>query len=161
MPLDPRDHDGRQILPAPALPLPADLRAAEPDADDCLAPADLSALDDGALYALEADRCLVPTEWERVEAELRRRRQSRAISVADTALGAPIPAVTLTLGDLERVTNGLEDRLAARLAEVEARTRALRWWTVAAPLAWALVSLAAWAVLSLGGTTAFTAALLD
>ena len=159
MPLDPRDQHGRQILPA--LQRPADVRAAEPDADDCLAPADLSALDDGALYALEADRCLVPSEWERVESELRRRRQSRTISVADTALGAPVPAVTLTLGDLERVTSALEDRLAARLADVEARTRALRWWTVAAPVAWALVSLAAWAVFSLGGAGAFTAVLID
>ena len=148
-------------------PIPQLVAAPTVDAGDpCLAPQDLSAMEDAELYALEADRCLLPTEWQRVEAELQRRRQGRRVMEADVALGAVtgpmIPAATV--GDLERVAARLEARLADRMAELESRTRALRWWTLAAPLAWSLAALAGlgvWALASSGSSwTTFQAALL-
>lgn len=146
--------------------LPRQVPASMDGADPCLAPADLGALEDAELYALEADRCLLPTEWQRVEAELQRRRRGRQLGEADLALGAitSAPVVMATVGDLERVAAQLEARLADRMAEIESRTRALRWWTLAAPLAWSLAALAGlgmWALASSGTTwTTFQAALL-
>jgi hypothetical protein len=161
MRLEQREPVPREQAPRPALvvvpPAPAD------DADLCRAPDDLTVLADAELYALEADRCLVPTEWHRVEDELRRRRAGRAVGEADVVLGATPAAATV--GDLERIAENLEARIAARLAMVEARTRALRWWTMAAPLVWGLAALAAfgaWSVVADGATWAtFQAALLD
>lgn len=151
-------------MTGPALPLP--VAPSVEGADPCLAPADLTMLDDAELYALEADRCLLPTEWQRVEAELQRRRHGRQVAEADVALGAVTAGhvTAATVGDLERVAAQLEARLADRMAEIESRTRALRWWTLAAPLAWSLAALAGlgmWALASSGSTwTTFQAALL-
>ena len=161
MQLEQREPVPREQAPLPALVVVP--RAATDDAGLCRAPDDLTVLADAELYALEADRCLVPTEWHRVEDELRRRRAGRAVGEADVVLGAAPAAATV--GDLERIAADLEARLAARVAMVEARTRALRWWTMAAPLAWGLVALAAfgaWSVASDGASwTTFQAALLD
>ena len=162
MPLEPGLPHVPRSEPAPALVVTPPVDAGDP----CLAPQDLTVLDDAELYALEADRCLLPTERQRVEAELQRRRQGRRVLEADIALGAvtsPIVAAA-TVGDLERVAAQLEARLADRMAELESRTRALRWWTLAAPLAWSLAALAGlgmWALASSGSTwTTFQAALL-
>ena len=160
MPLDPAREAERTPADAPA-PLAL---AAEPlaDAGPCRAPAALGELEDHELYALEADRCLEPAEWQRVEAELRRRRQSRRVTAADVSLGVPVPP-SVTLNDLERVSLALEERLAERVAALDRRARALRWWTMAAPLAWGLVGLAAWGMTTHDGAgwAALAAALMD
>jgi hypothetical protein len=166
MPLEPALPIERVPADAPRpadLPLPIAVPGERPrPSDSCRAPAELGGLDDHQLYALEADRCLDPDEWHRVEAELRRRRQSRRVSSADVGLGVPVPPPA-TLSDLERVSQELEQRLAAQLGVLDHRARALRWWTMVAPLAWGLVGLAAWglSVHDGAGWTALAAALVD
>ena len=162
MPLDPALPLDRVSTERPMVPLPGLPRESPGDGEPCRAPADLGALDDHQLYALEADRCLDPDEWHRVEAELGRRRQSRRISAADVGIGVPVPP-PVTLNDLERVTANLERRVTARLAALERRARALRWWTLAAPLAWALVGLTVWGMSVDGGAgwTALAASFVD
>ena len=163
MQLEPTEQRMPAAVPAPMPPLV--VTPAPGNADPCLAPDDLTVLDDAELYALEADRCLQPREWQRVESELQRRRQGRRVAESDIALGAVAPPIAAaTVGDIERVASQLEARLADRMAEIESRTRSLRWWTMAAPLAWSLAALAGlgvWSLMSSGSTwTTFQAALL-
>jgi hypothetical protein len=99
---------------------------------------DLSALPDDDLCALEGHRSLEPSDWRRIDDELRRRRRSRVPGLADLPDGPPAGTMP-TLGDLERVTAAL----ALQLAETQHTVRRLRWWIVIAPLIWSALVAAA------------------
>jgi hypothetical protein len=96
---------------------------------------DLRALADEDLCALEGHRSLEPSDWRRIDDELRRRRRSRVTGLADLPGGPPAETMP-TLGDLERVAS----ELTARLAATEREVRRLRWWVLFSPVIWALVA---------------------
>ena len=96
---------------------------------------DLRALADEDLCALEGHRSLEPSDWRRIDDELRRRRRSRVSGLADLPGGPPAETMP-TLGDLERVAS----ELAARLAATDRAVHRLRWWVLLTPVLWALVA---------------------
>lgn len=106
-------------------------------------PDDLTWLPDDELYNLERQRTIDASELDRIDAELRRRRNSRTRpQLADVA---PSEHDNPTLGDLERVGASLEDRMG----DLDRRVRGLRWWIAMAPLVWGLVAIGGWVALRL------------
>lgn len=104
-----------------------------------MAPDDLSRLPDEDLYALEGERTLDHASLARIDAELRRRRESRRASLADMVTPIPAAVAPPTLGDLERVAAGLGSTLDSRIAYLDQRVSRLRRWIVLSPLLWMLV----------------------
>lgn len=119
-----------------------------------MAPDDLTRVSDEELYALERQRAIDSESLARIDAELRRRRESRRAILADAAPFVDAARSQPTLGDLERVAATVERAFAERFAEVEARFTRLRFWVIAAPFLWMLVGIALWYLISVWGPSA-------
>lgn len=106
---------------------------------------------DEELAALERQRSLGLDDCRKVDAERRRRRQSRL------GMGTPpdsfAPPATATLGDVERIATVID----RHLAEVAARVGRLRFWLMLAPIVWVGVAAATWWALQLWAPNALRA----
>src|SRR5437867_13214876 len=96
---------------------------------------DLRALADEDLCALEGHRSLEPSDWPRIDDELRRRRRSRVSGPADLPGGPPAETMP-TPGDLQRVAS----ELAAPLGATDRAVHRLRWRVLPTPAARALAA---------------------
>ena len=105
---------------------------------------DLTRVSDEELYALERQRAIDSNSLARIDAELRRRRESRRAILADSAAAVDAARSQPTLGDMERLAATLERGFEARFVEVDARIDRLRFWIVAAPFIWMLVGTVVW-----------------
>jgi hypothetical protein len=101
---------------------------------------DLTRASDDELFELEEQNGLDPKSWSDIDAEWRRRRQTRS-GPADMVRS---PGEQATVRDVERVAGTLEAALDGRLDVIEARTRRLRWWVFLSPPIWIGITTGVW-----------------